>query len=130
MSNEDFMKLFFSIGTLIVFSSLYLLSTWVDAPFVVMSQVIVMQVISFGLIGGAFALFFYKDISGWILSPVIVANSYIGFIPLMNYKSVPFHSEVITNPPAYFGQMWFHSLMAVGILVIGYVLIFYRRKMH
>lgn len=130
MKSEDFIKLGFIVVALIIFSSLYLLSTWMDVPFVVKSKVIAMQLVTFALIGGAFALYLYQDISGWFFSPLIVMNSYIGFIPLMNYKSVPFYSEAIIHTPAYFGQMWFHGLMVFGILFIGYALIFYRQKMH
>ncbi len=65
MKSEDFIKLGFIVVALIIFSSLYLLSTWMDVPFVVKSKVIAMQLVTFALIGGAFALYFYQDISGW-----------------------------------------------------------------
>ncbi len=60
MKSEDFIKLGFIVVALIIFSSLYLLSTWMDVPFVVKSKVIAMQLVTFALIEGHLLYIFIK----------------------------------------------------------------------
>ncbi len=114
---------------ILIFSAgLYTLSDWFDVPFLVMGKVCIALLLTLCLFG---MVYFFQSkfyLSGKWFYPALVSMAYLGFTPLINYKSVPFHSNVIKNDPAFYGQGWFHFLIVILILLIGYGVIFYKQR--
>lgn len=130
MRQDDFMNFVYFMLVLLFFAGLYSLSDWLDVPLLVVSKVCITQLFTLCLFLGIYFLQGKFDLSGKWFYPALGTIVYLGFTPLINYKSVPFHSNVIKYDPAFYGQGWFHFLIVLLILLVGYGLIFYKQKIR
>ncbi|EGQ7796002.1 hypothetical protein I6Y99_005220 [Vibrio parahaemolyticus] len=104
------------------------LSSLLDVPFGVMMDSILLELIPVIIAGICIALKIKEGVSLQWGVPVFVATIYLGLIPLMNYKAVPFHSDALRFEPEFYGQSWFHFMVFALIVVSGYGLLWYKHK--
>lgn len=128
MKDDELIKMLF-IGVISLAGvGVIFLSRWFDIPISVMVSAVLIELFALVVAVIAIVLRVKEDISLQWFSPLFVAIVYSGFTPLMNYKSVPLHSEALKFTPEFYGQSWFHITVVMAVLSIGYGLIFYKQK--
>ncbi|MGR5298461.1 hypothetical protein ACPV5U_23565 [Vibrio mediterranei] len=125
---DELMKLLFIGVVLSAVIGVIFLSRWFDVPLSVMMHSVFIELFALAIAAVAIMLRVKENLSFLWTSPLFIAAVYSGFTPLMNYKAMPFHNEILKLPPEFYGQSWFHISVIVLILFIGYGLIFYKYR--
>ncbi len=128
MKDDELTKWLLSLVALFALLGIAFLSSLLDVPFDVIAKSIFLELFAVMVAMSAIFLKIKMDISLQWSVPAFVAFVYMGLTPLMNYNAVPFHSEAFRVEAEFYGQSWFHLMVATLIVVIGYGLLWYKHK--